>query len=189
MTKEELKITLEENGFSAENIEKIQNKYDVEKITEIVDGCSSPKEAFEAIHNAYPDIAVEELKKTCDFTMEQIAAAMKEKKPEGLVELTMDELENVAGGGVFDAIGDFFKNNWKKILIGAAIVVGVAALGAVTFGVGMAGMGALMAVVEGGMAVGAAAAAGGTVGVSVGAVIGGILGICCAVGSRDQYGN
>ena len=102
---------------------------------------------------------------------------------------TEDELENVAGGGVFDAIGDFFKNNWKKILIGAAIVVGVAALGALTFGVGMAGMGALMAVVEGGMAVGAAAAAGGTAGVTVGAVIGGILGITYAIGSRDQYGN
>ena len=189
MTKEELRVTLENNGFSAENIEKIQNKYDVEKITEIVDGCSSPKEAFEALHNEYPELAVEEMKKRCDFTMEQIAAAMKEKKPEGLVELTMDELENVAGGGVFDAIGDFFKNNWKKILIGTAIVVGAAALGAVTFGAGMAGFGALMAAIEGGIGVGAAAAAGGSIGVSMGAVIGGVLGIACAVGSRDKYGN
>ena len=123
MTNEEMKQALAKGGVSTADIEKISSKYDAEKITEIVEAASSPKEAFENLHAFYPELEVEALQKQCDFVMEQIEAAMKEKKKNEAVELTEEELENVAGGGFFSSIGDWFKDNWKTVAIGAAIVV------------------------------------------------------------------
>ena len=51
----------------------------------------------------------------------------------GMIPDTLDEckmygieIDTISGGGVFSAIGNFFKDHWKAILIGAAIVVGAA---------------------------------------------------------------
>ncbi|WP_407429507.1 ComC/BlpC family leader-containing pheromone/bacteriocin [Treponema sp.] len=126
MTNEEMKMTLAQNGIAQAEIEKISGKFDAEKITEIVEGASNPKEAFEALHTFYPELEVEKLQKQCDFVMEQVEAAMKEQKKNEPEELTEDELENVAGGGFFSSIGNWFKDNWKKVAIGAAVAVGVA---------------------------------------------------------------
>ena len=77
MTNEEMKQVLAKNGLAEKEIEKVSDKFDAEKITEIVDGASNPKEAFEALHNFYPELEVEKLQKQCDFVMEQVEAAMK----------------------------------------------------------------------------------------------------------------
>ena len=37
--------------------------------------------------------------------------------------MTKEEIDTISGGGVFGAIGNFFKDHWKAILIGTAIVV------------------------------------------------------------------
>ena len=50
MTNEDLKTVLIQNGVSAKDYEKIADKVDVAKISEIVESTSSPKEAFEALH-------------------------------------------------------------------------------------------------------------------------------------------
>ena len=57
---------------------------------------------------------------------EQVEAALNEQKHNEPMELTEDELDNVAGGGFFDSVGSWFKNNWKAVAVGAAIVVGTA---------------------------------------------------------------
>ena len=140
MTNEEMKMALAKGGVAEADIEKVSDKFDAEKITEIVEGASSPKEAFENLHAFYPELEVEKLQKQCDFIQEQVEAAMKERKQNEPVELTEDELENVAGGGWFDSVGNWFKENWKTVAIGAAIVVGTAL---VCTGIG-AGVGALI---------------------------------------------
>jgi len=61
-------------------------------------------------------------------------------------ELSEDDLEQVAGGG-------WFKNNWKKVLMGIGALMVVAAIGILTCGVGLAAI------------TGAAAAVGQAVGV------------------------
>ena len=54
MTNEEMKMALAKDGLTAADIENVSEKYNAEKITEIVDGASNPKEAFEALHNFLP---------------------------------------------------------------------------------------------------------------------------------------
>jgi len=190
MTNEEMKMEFAKSGVSTADIEKISEKYDAEKITEIVDGASNPKEAFEALHNFYPELEVEALQKQCDFVKEQVEAAMNEQKQNVPMELTEDELDNVAGGGFFDSVGSWFKKNWKAVAIGAAIVVGAALI---CTGVG-AGIGSTIVagtvdivhttataiITEFGvdvMATGIGAAIGAGVGTAVGgAVVGGLAG-------------
>ena len=128
MTNEEMKQVLAKGGVAEADIEKVSDKFDAEKITEIVETASTPKEALEALHAFYPELEVEALQKQCDFVMEQVEAAMKGQRQENAepMELTEEELDNVAGGGFFDSVGGWFKKNWKKVAIGAAIVVGAA---------------------------------------------------------------
>ncbi|MBR0030696.1 MAG: hypothetical protein IJP61_00180 [Treponema sp.] len=126
MTNEEMKRALAKSGVSTADIEKISEKYDAEKITELVEAANTPEEAFAVIHEFYPELEVEALQKQCDFVKEQVEAALNEQKHNEPMELTEDELDNVAGGGFFDSVGSWFKNNWKAVAVGAAIVVGTA---------------------------------------------------------------
>ena len=126
MTNEEMKRAFAKSGVSTADIEKISEKYDAEKITELVEAANTPEEAFAALHAVYPELEVEALQKQCDFVKEQVEAAMNEQKHNEPIELTEDELDNVAGGGFFDSVGGWFKKNWKAVAVGAAIVVGAA---------------------------------------------------------------
>ncbi|MBR0098468.1 MAG: hypothetical protein IJP90_01990 [Treponema sp.] len=126
MTNEEMKKALAKGGVAEADIEKVSDKFDAEKITELVETANTPEEAFAAIHAFYPELEVEALQKQCDFVKEQVEAALNEQKHNEPIELTEDELDNVAGGGFFDSVGSWFKNNWKAVAVGAAIVVGTA---------------------------------------------------------------
>ena len=190
MTNEEMKMAFAKSGVSTADIEKISEKYDAEKITELVEAANTPKEALEALHAFYPKLEVEALQKQCDFVMEQVEAAMNEQKQKQNVpmELTEEELDNVAGGGFFDSVGGWFKKNWKKVAVGAAIVVGAtlictgvgAAAGALITSTAFqttitAGVIETVAVVTSHVATGAAIGAG--VGAAIGgAVVGGLAG-------------
>ena len=122
MTNAEMKTVLANAGVAETEIEKVSEKFDVEKITEIVETASTPKEAFENLHAFYPELEVEKLQEQMDFVQNQFEAAVNGQNKGETVELTEKELDMVSGGG----IGSWFKNNWKKIAIGAAIVVGTA---------------------------------------------------------------
>jgi hypothetical protein len=125
MTNQEMEVLLKEGGISAEDVEKISGKFNAEKITEIVEATNSPKEAFEALHAFYPELEVEKLQAQMDFVQEQISATVEAQNKKS-VELTEAELDNVAGGGFFGDVGNWFKKNWKAVAVGAAIVVGAA---------------------------------------------------------------
>ncbi|MBQ4378130.1 MAG: hypothetical protein II821_02900 [Treponema sp.] len=56
MTNAEMKEVLTKGGVSEEVVEKISEKFDFEKITELIDGANEPEEAIEAIHNFYPEL-------------------------------------------------------------------------------------------------------------------------------------
>ena len=129
MTNEEMKMAFAKSGVAEADIEKISDKFDAGKITEIVEAANTPKEALEALHAFYPELEVEALQKQCDFVKEQVEAAINEQKQKQNVpmELTEEELDNVAGGGFFDSVGSWFKNNWKKILIGIGVAVAFSA--------------------------------------------------------------
>ena len=113
MTNEEMKMEFAKSGVAEAEIEKIAEKYDAEKITELVEAANTPEEAFAAIHAFYPELEVEALQKQCDFVMEQVEAAMNEQKQNVPMELTEEELDNVAGGGFFDSVGSWFKKDGK----------------------------------------------------------------------------
>ena len=145
MTNEEMKQALANGGVSTAEIEKVSDRFDAEKITELVEEANTPEEAFAAIHEFYPELEVEALQKQCDFVKEQVEAALNEQKQSEPMELTEDELDNVAGGGFFDSVGGWFKKNWKAVAVGAAIVVGTALI---CTGIG-AGAGAAITYVTG----------------------------------------
>ena len=192
MTNAELKKIMEGSGLSAEEISKFQAKFDAEKISEVVNNASCASEAIKALHELYPELKVEELKKQSDFMMGQIAAAVEENKKKGPLELSTEELENVAGGGFFSDVGNWFKNNWKTILVGAAVVVAVAAATALTVGAFGAVVSGVSAVIFGTDTFLAGAAFGASVGMGAGACIGTMMGIIadCAGGAQglvDQY--
>ena len=192
MTNVEVKKIMKESGLSSEDIKNFQNKFDAEKITEVVNNASCASEAFKAINELYPDLKVEELKKQSDFMMGQIAAAVEEAKKKGPVELSTEELENVAGGGFFSDVGNWFKNNWKTILVGAAVVVAVAAASALTAGAFCAVVGGVCISMSGAGTFLAGAAFGASVGLGAGACFGALMGVVAdcagaAQGLVDQY--
>ena len=133
-----------------------------------------------------PKLEIAKLEETMGFFREQLEIALNDQ--ERKTELSLEELEKVAGGGFFDDVGAFFKNNWKALLIGTAIVVGVA-LTSATLGAGAGFLGGLAIFAEGsasimGMAVstlgfGATALGGGFVGTATagGAICGALFGI------------
>ena len=209
MTNEELKTVLIENGVAAKDYEKIADKVDVSKISQIVEATSSPKEAFEALHAFNPALEIEELQKKCDFVIEQARTAAMQTKG-ATIELTEQELDSVAGGGLFD----WFSNlspAWKGVIIGVAVGavcaiafagVGVAvAVGAAVKGAAFsAGIGAMGAVTASGtVAVGSTAVAAVTgsgvvgsamagfgIGVAAGVATGGLAGaVTTAVASNN----
>ena len=152
MTNEDFRTVLEQNKFSAQDIEKITARLDSEEIDQIVDAAHSPREAFENIKKSYPEFDVEEALKQMDFVHSQIDIAAKDEKTEGPVELTEEELENIAGGG-------WWSDNWK----GLAKAIGKGLLaGAITGFVGGAIGGAIVGGIPGaifGMVVGTPAVA------------------------------
>ena len=179
MTNEEMKMALAKDGLIAAEIEKVSEKFDAEKITELVEAASTPKEALEALHAFYPELEVEKMQEQMDFVQSQFDAAAKGEKSGETVELTEKELDMVSGGG----IGDWFKKNWKKVAVGAAIVVGAALI---CTGVGAAvgtciTSSALTAVATGATSfmyvevVTTAAATGALIGAGVGAAVGGAV--------------
>ena len=157
MTNEEMKKALAKDGLTAAEIEKVSEKYDAEKISEIVEAANTPKEALEALHAFYPELEVEKMQEQMDFVQSQFDAAANGEKSGETVELTEKELDMVSGGG----IGDWFKKNWKKVAIGAAIVVGTALV--------CTGVGAAIGVAINSASIAAATAAYGAAGVYFGA--------------------
>ncbi len=186
MTNVEVKKIMEESGISAEDIKKFQNKFDAEKITETVNNASSASEAFNALNKLYPELKVENLKKQCDFMMDQTLAALEEAKKKGPTELSQEELENVAGGGFFSDVGNWFKNNWKTILVGAAVLVACAAVVALTMGAGGALIGGVGAVIYGTDTFLAGAAFGASIGASVGACLGTMSGVIADIAGAPK---
>ena len=130
MTKADVKIWADKVGMSKEVLEKLESKYDVEKMTDVVERSSNPDEAIKAIHELYPDIDATELKKQYDFYEAQFNAS--EEKLDKPMELTDGELENVAGGAA-----NWWSRNWKKFVVGLAIAVAGVLLGG---GLGLAGV-------------------------------------------------
>lgn len=157
MTNEEMKEILVKGGASVADVEKAQERFDADKITEIVEAANSPEEAFENLHTFYPELEVKKLQEQCDFIMEQVEASFKEQKQAEPMELTEDELENVAGGGFWGSVGNWFKKNWKAVAIGAAVAVGVALIAT---GVGAAVGAAALSTLPSANAVAALAAVG-----------------------------
>ena len=157
MTNEEMKKALAKGGVAEADIEKVSDKFDAEKITEIVEAANTPKEALEALHAFYPELEVEKMQEQMDFVQSQFDAAAKGEKSGETVELTEKELDMVSGGG----LGDWFKKNWKKVAIGAAIVVGTALV--------CTGVGAAIGVAINSASIAAATAAYGAAGVYFGA--------------------
>ena len=113
MTNAEVRETFGKMGLSAEDTDKVLERFDAEKITEIVEGTNSPDEAFEAIHKAYPELEAGKMKEQLDFVREQMEAAAKEHKEKNPVELTEGELEKVAGGGFWGDVGAWFKKTGR----------------------------------------------------------------------------
>ena len=150
-------MALAKDGLTAADIEKVSEKYNAEKITEIVEAASTPKEALEALHAFYPELEVEKMQEQMDFVQSQFDAAAKGEKSGETVELTEKELDMVSGGG----LGDWFKKNWKKVAVGAAIVVGTALV--------CTGVGAAIGVAINSASIAAATAAYGAAGVYFGA--------------------
>ena len=174
MTNAEVRETFGKMGLSAEDTDKVLERFDAEKITEIVEGTNSPDEAFEAIHKAYPELEAGKMKEQLDFIREQMEAAAKEHKEKNPVELTEGELEKVAGGGFWGDVGAWFKKNWKAVAVGAAIVVGAALIGT---GIGAAIGSTMIAFVAAGpglMMMGTCAATGALIGGAIGLGVGGI---------------
>jgi hypothetical protein len=196
MTNVEMRQTLEKSGIVTSDIDKVLGKFDAEKITELVEAASNPKEAFDSLHKFYPELEVEKLQKQMDFVQEQIEASVKANRTTKPIELNEEELDNVVGGSWFGDVCSWCKNNWKAIAVGAAIVVGTAlvctgvgavigaavanagaaaAASALTAAVAAAGGGAVTisaASVAGVVAAGAASAA--AIGAGVGAAVGGV---------------
>lgn len=174
MTNAEVRETFGKMGLSAEDTDKVLERFDAEKITEIVEGTNSPDEAFEAIHKAYPELEAGKMKEQLDFVREQMEAAAKEHKEKNPVELTEGELEKVAGGGFWGDVGAWFKKNWKAVAVGAAIVVGAALIGT---GIGAAIGSTMIAFIAAGpglMMMGTCAATGALIGGAIGLGVGGI---------------
>ena len=176
MTNEKMKEILAHGGLTVADIEKVQEKFDADKITEIIEAASNPKEAFESIHAFYPELEIEKLEAQMDFIQGQIETAKKSEKTAEVVELTEKELENVSGGGFFEWI-DGLSTGWKAVAIIATAAVGAAV---VLSGAG-AIFGGVMSVVEGTSTFLAGAALGASVGAGAGAGLGIIASIIPAI--------
>ena len=119
MTNNEMKSILVKSGLTEADAEKATEKFDAEKISDIIDAAHSPEEAFKNIHDFYPELEVDKLQEQCDFIQSQLEASMNGNKEMATFELSEKELDMVSGGG----IGDWFSKNWKQIVTGAVLTV------------------------------------------------------------------
>ncbi|MCR4822612.1 MAG: Blp family class II bacteriocin [Treponema sp.] len=124
MTREEMKTVFTKMGFQEEAIDRAQAKYDVEKISKIIDYSSNPAEAIIALHAFYPEFEVETLQEEMDFIQEQLDYTFKSDFSDEIIELSEKELSNISGG-----LSDWWNGlgkGWKIALIVGACFVGVA---------------------------------------------------------------
>ena len=98
MTNVEMKTVLKKAGVSAEEIKRVEEKFDVDDLCAIVSKAKSPDDAIKAICKTYTDIDAKKLKEQYDFYADQYEAASKEGKLQTAEQLSMGELEYVAGG-------------------------------------------------------------------------------------------
>lgn len=186
MTNTEMKTLLAQNGVAEKDVEKVAERFNAEKITEIVEAADTIEEAFENIHAFYPALEVAKLQEQMDFVQEQIEAAVNGTNTKTPLELTENELEMVNGGGLFNSIGNWCKKNWKALAITAAVVGAVV----LTAGTGCLIAGAAMTMAAptiGGVAVGATATSLTLGGIGLGflgAVIGSVGGLALYQGEQ-----
>lgn len=107
MTNAELKEAFGKMGVSAEDTNKVLERFDAEKISEIVEEANTPEEAFEAIHKAYPELEVEKMKEQVNFFRDQLETAAKEYKEKSRLNLQKANLKmlQVAAFGEMLATG------------------------------------------------------------------------------------
>ena len=160
MTNAEMKTIMAKSGVSTEVVNKISDKFDFEKINEIIEGANEPEAAINAIHDFYPELEISKLQEQLDFVHGQFEKAYEEQKSKEPVELTENELDHVSGGGFSDWWNNLGKG-WKVALTVAAVIVGTtlvctgigalggAAAGALGVGAGVAGEAAYGAVLTG----------------------------------------
>lgn len=134
----ELFETAAKQGASADFIETFEKNFDLAEIQNIIASCDTQDEAFQKLHEKYPVLKIEELKKQFD----EYAANMnlsENSESEEVVDLEDDALEAVAGG----SIGSWLKKNWAGLAVGVVCTVAGAALGSPMIGamVGQTAMG------------------------------------------------
>jgi len=183
MTNAEMVKAFSEAGLKAADLKKIEKKVDAEKITKAVESAATLEDGIKAVCKLHPELNAKELKKQMDFYAGQISGeSSKKSKKSAPMELTVDELEHVAGGS---AVGDWFSKNWKVLLVGLA--VGVAASIGLSF-VGAAigaHAGTAVAIAKAatfGLAVNSVSAAGVATGTMIGAAVGVAVGIGATAG-------
>jgi len=140
MTNSEMRTILLQNGVSSKEIENVLENIDAQKITYIVEAASTPESAFEAIHAFYPDLEVSKMQEQLNYVQAQFEAITNEKKTEE-DDFNEKELEMIATGGFCS----WFKSNWKKVAIFAA--VGVASGGCMMMAAGLVVSGAIVGTV------------------------------------------
>ena len=183
MTNAQMKEALEKAGVKAADVSKVASKFDAEKITKAVESAATPDEAIKAVASLYPEINAKELKKQYDFYAEQLKDGIPDSvKAKAPMELSEDELENVAGGS---AVGDWFAKNWKVLVVGLA--VGIAASIGLSFAGAAIGAkaGSAVAIAKAatfGLAVNSVSAAGVSMGTMIGASVGVAVGIGATAG-------
>lgn len=119
MTNSEMKSILVKSGLTEADAEKTTEKFDAEKISDIIDAAHSPEEAFKNLHDFYPELEVDKLQEQCDFIQAQFESAINGNNEKATFELSEKELDMVSGGGFVD----WFKRNWKQVVTGAVLTV------------------------------------------------------------------
>ncbi len=180
MTNAEMVKAFSEAGLKAADLKKIEKKVDAEKITKAVESAATLEDGIKAVCKLHPELNANELKKQMDFYAGQISGeSSKKSKKKAPMELTVDELEHVAGGS---AVGDWFSKNWKVLLVGLAVGVvasiGLSFAGAAIGAKAVSGVAVATAATHG-LAVNAAVAAG----ISTGSMIGSAVGVAVGIGA------
>lgn len=136
--KKELFEAASKQGASADFIETFEKNFDIAEIQKLVVGSDTKEEAFQKIHEKYPVLKVEELKKIFDDYAANMNVA-EDSGSEEVVDLEDDALEEVAGG----SIGSWLKKNWAGLTVAVVCTVAGSALGAPMIGamVGQTAMG------------------------------------------------
>ncbi len=150
MTKTEVKKIFKRSNLSEKDSQAFLERFDIEKITEVVERSHTKKSAMKAVNAMYPELDIKEMQKMLDFYESQRkgAAAKPAVKNAAPIELTMEELGYVAGGS-----GNWLDRNWKKLLVGAILAIGVGILTFATAGAAVGVIAAGIAAVSSGVGV------------------------------------